>query len=219
MAGDGRVGREGRGVKVRCFQVKTRCWLLLPSWRALPHRVTPRRVSFQVEKEIFQSAQIFAFASLTIPYIPITDIRSQWHKDQNHSNQIQMQRRSPAQESQHSRKKAVSCPHPLLLLSTLFFLDSSRSTKLPSLSSPLHFTPLTARIIPPKKTNAIATANKKKRQNASVSGYVEEEMISRAASGGPMKLLKNAKKDDAASGSSSSAAAAASSKVRAGKKS
>ncbi|CAO1622766.1 unnamed protein product [Parajaminaea phylloscopi] len=53
-----------------------------------------------------------------------------------------------------------------------------------------------ARVVPAKKQSAVAMATKKRRQTASVSGHVEEEMIGRAAGGGPLKLLKHAPKDD-----------------------
>lgn len=39
-------------------------------------------------------------------------------------------------------------------------------------------------------------ATKKRRQNASVVGHMEQEMIGRAAGGGPLKVLKAAKKED-----------------------
>lgn len=53
-----------------------------------------------------------------------------------------------------------------------------------------------ARICPPKKVPAIAMATKKRQQNASVVGHMEQEMIGRAAGGGPLKVLKAAKKEE-----------------------
>jgi hypothetical protein len=58
----------------------------------------------------------------------------------------------------------------------------------------LYYSP--ARVCPPKKAPAIAMATKKRQQNASVVGHMEQEMIGRAAGGGPLKVLKAAKKDE-----------------------
>ncbi|KAN0061397.1 hypothetical protein ACQY0O_006244 [Thecaphora frezii] len=48
------------------------------------------------------------------------------------------------------------------------------------------------RVIAPKKAAAVSIANQKKKQTASLTSKIEQEMAGRAASGGPLTIMKKA---------------------------
>ena len=48
------------------------------------------------------------------------------------------------------------------------------------------------RVIAPRKNAAVLESNIKKKQNASLTSKIEQEMAGRAASGGPLTIMKKA---------------------------